>query len=348
MSGANNISYGIMPLKKGQRRATMSEAVEARQVRYWGLKKVDRIQVEKIIRKKNKKKDDDTFRSEQEQYARLSGRFFGMKNKIRKLDQEYDEEGTTKSRRWEIDDEIEDLKNKMSSMLPTLNYLKRKLETEEEELGGGDIIGSIKGIYKALIGTRDNLKPSVRAVLETDGSIPMSKLYVVRRPLGNTYSTVLNVLNKIDGKSEVHDKLYHLFFVVELSNGKVYRLEKNEDINIVPYQKSALPEDMIEISSFPKIGLAEWLNKAISTMGSKNFYHYDAFTTNCQHFVVGMLNAIGINPSPEQVKFIVQDVSKLAPSWGKKLTGFLTSLKNRLNMARQGYGEEMTFGNPNL
>jgi IMP dehydrogenase/GMP reductase len=47
------VYYGVLPLKKNQRYGSMKEAVDANQVRYFGLKKIDPLIVNNS--KKNKK-----------------------------------------------------------------------------------------------------------------------------------------------------------------------------------------------------------------------------------------------------------------------------------------------------
>lgn len=50
------IICGVKEPTKKQRRGTMKECAEMKQVRYWGLKKVDKILLEKITEKPDKKK----------------------------------------------------------------------------------------------------------------------------------------------------------------------------------------------------------------------------------------------------------------------------------------------------
>src|SRR5689334_3955770 len=66
----SKINYGFMPLKKNERRASMKEAVDAGQVRYWGLYKVDSRLLEARTQSKQSKKSNLM-----EEYSSLKGKF---------------------------------------------------------------------------------------------------------------------------------------------------------------------------------------------------------------------------------------------------------------------------------
>jgi len=165
-------------------------------------------------------------------------------------------------------------------------------------------------------------------------------MYVCRRPLGNTFNQVLSVINKISGGDAVHDQLFHLFIVVILQDGTKIRIEKNEDINIVRYTESQLPEEMMPVPLDLSKGLTikQLLDQTLATIGEQNFFDYNAFSTNCQRFVFDILQSNHLPISPELQKFILQNVKDLAPDWGQKIAYFLTSVKNRANLAIQGEG----------
>jgi len=208
---------------------------------------------------------------------------------------------------------------------------------------GGSVLSElarhIKGIYKAVVGTRDNLPPHARKILASEGDTPVSSIDIIRRPLGKTYNTVLNVLNKISGKEQVHDKLYHLYLKVTLSNAHEYVMEKNEDPNLEEYKRSPLPEDVVHVDQIPSgLTMNNMINNGINYVGKTNFFHYSPFQWNCQAFVYNMLKGNYIEVSPKVKDFILQEVANLAPKWSQRVATFLTDLKSRLNMAYNGYG----------
>jgi len=238
-----------------------------------------------------------------------------------------------------------------------LETQKRAIQSILEELednrvlfeGAGlfdSIKSHLKGLLLSLTGNRRNLKPSNRDILSQVGDQPIAKLYVARRPLGNTFYQVLSVMRGFSGgfrgDEAVHDQLFHLFIVVELQDGTKIRIEKNEDINLVRYTESQLPEEVMSVSlpsGSQKLTIQGLLDQTLSTIGEENFFDYNAFSTNCQRFVYDILRSNHFPISSELQKFILQDVSDLAPDWGQKIAYFLTSLKNRANLAIQGEGD---------
>lgn len=201
---------------------------------------------------------------------------------------------------------------------------------------GFDIMQHIEGIRKALEGIRMNFKPSMRELLKKVGQIPIIKIYVCRRPLSSKFSTIINFINK----KETHDKLFHLFLILELQDGQKIMLEKNEDLNIANYKKSNVDE-VIEIQSYNQTMMKtinELLKNAIDTYGNKKIFEYDAFSTNCQQFVIDILGGSNIMIDNTTKNFILQDVKDLVPSWAQRLAHGVTSFYNRLKMMIQGYG----------
>jgi hypothetical protein len=204
--------------------------------------------------------------------------------------------------------------------------------------GGFDISRYIKGFYKAIVGNRDNLKPSVRDLLSQIGDKPINSLYVQRKPISSKITTILNITNNVSGNKEIHDDLFHLYIVVEIDN-LLYKLEKNEDINLDRYQGDVSPQDNVKINNIPNnLTLNSMIQNTINKIGEHDFFNYDAFSTNCQHFILNVLKSNNINISPELHKFIMQNVSDIAPEFSKKISYYVTSLKNRLNLISEGYG----------
>ena len=191
----------------------------------------------------------------------------------------------------------------------------------------------LRGIYLALIGVRSNLKPSAREMVKQYGNQPIRKLEVVRRPLSDK---VRNLMKIVGISSAPHDTLFHLFFVLTLDSARLV-LEKNEDLNIVVYHFNSLDE--FRSVPIPQgLTLTQLLGTAISKVPKDRLFRYDAFSNNCQRFVMDVLESNNLPVSPELRSFILQDVSNLAVPWQKKLTAFFTSLANRGKMAIEGEG----------
>ena len=71
---------GIRDLKKGERRATMVECIKKRQVRYFGIKKIDKVLLD-MARAKKKRPENMTTEE-------LVGKSFGMKTRAANIKKE--------------------------------------------------------------------------------------------------------------------------------------------------------------------------------------------------------------------------------------------------------------------
>jgi hypothetical protein len=198
----------------------------------------------------------------------------------------------------------------------------------------------IQGVVKSITGTRDNFKPSMRAHLEKDGDTPITGISIARTVLGRTFTKVLGMIQKLGNHipNVPHDYLFHVFAIIKLSNGSSYIIEKNQDLNMVKY--SPRPnQEVVALSSVPSgLTMNKMLETTINKVGKERVFHYSAFSNNCQRFLMDLLESNNVSLSQSEKSFILQDVSDLVPSWGKKLAQILTDTKNRLDMATEGYG----------
>lgn len=206
------------------------------------------------------------------------------------------------------------------------------------DIGGFSLDMHIKGIKEAFKGVRLNLKPAAREMLEQHGNKQVSEIYICRRPLSNKFNTLLGLINKVAGYSGTpHDRLFHLMIVLRLSDGAWIQLEKNEDINIENFKKSSVDE-VRRLPTPEFITVGTMIKRAIEKFGYQRIFIYDAFSNNCQRFVLDVLDSNDIQATPDDVAFIIQDVSDLVPVWAQRIAKGVTSFYNRLKMAISGYG----------
>ena len=200
--------------------------------------------------------------------------------------------------------------------------------------GGSEIGRHMRGLLMALRGVRMNLKPAVRRILERIGDKPIAEIRVIRRPL----SSKVKALMRLMGVGGEHDRFFHLFLAVQLYGQAIqWVVEKNEDLNIKPYQPVEIDEAMPV--PVPKgLTLTKLFENAIVRIPKQRLFHYDAFSSNCQRFIVDVLQASNVLMTPPMMEFILQDVSKLAKKWQQRLAGFFTSLANRGKLAIVGEG----------
>lgn len=213
-------------------------------------------------------------------------------------------------------------------------------KVEKDEVGAG-VTDFIKNLFLALKGNRGNIKPSSRKVLEQYGDLPIKKLFVARAPLSSLGSFIFEKFRKGDPNQKA-DTLFHLFLVADLDSTeatpRLIRIEKNQNINIVPYVPSKMEESLsIDIPS--GLTINKMLETTINTVGKDQVFDYNAFEgRNCQNFIMDMLNSNHIPVSDENKQFILQDVASLADDWVKKLTYIVTSTANRANILVEGEG----------
>ena len=112
------------------------------------------------------------------------------------------------------------------------------------------------------------------------------------------------------GLSKAKEKvLYHLYVIVTMSNGKRVMIEKNERINIG--SKIPKPKQLMNIQDdFSGITINDLIYKTKSLLGAKKFYNYNSSTSNCQTFIVGLMQSNGLL-TDERHAFIKQDTTDL-------------------------------------
>ena len=108
---------------------------------------------------------------------------------------------------------------------------------------------------------------------------------------------------------------------ISLSDGYSFRMEKQPFPEIGPPNHDKGENMTVPISK--SITIRDFMNNAISKMGSR-YYHYDAFTDNCQKYVVEVLEANGLL-TPDIKEFVSQGVEKLLTEIPKLTTSIATA-----------------------
>ena len=89
---------------------------------------------------------------------------------------------------------------------------------------------------KALFFGRTKLPPDVRKILKQHGDTEIDYIQVARNPLNAGTKLMLNVasLGEFSRKAKKlpYDRLFHLYMIVTLKDGKNILIEKNEVINM--------------------------------------------------------------------------------------------------------------------
>lgn len=166
-----------------------------------------------------------------------------------------------------------------------------------------------------------------KAILKEYGNDEIKSITLTRTPLTKVISKILYFVT--GGKSKLyHDELYHLAMIVNVKD-KLILVEKNEVINIDLNPRTYPNTQIFNVNlQGKKITLNEMLNNARQGLGDAKFWTYEAFTTNCQHFLQSLLKYSGLL-TPDADKFIFQDLSEIiknTPTWARVLTKGITNL----------------------
>jgi len=192
---------------------------------------------------------------------------------------------------------------------------------------------------KRFLGFNTELPKRQQDFIDKEGDTKITSMRVVRAPIYEVVRKFLNVIslgmfNKLQEKVG-YDKLYHLSVVV---NGTT-RIEKNEQITISPYRDMKDEQSMEVDLTNRDITIKQLMDNCAKEMGDK-FLPYDAFTNNCQDFIVSLLRSNNLLTG-ELFRFIKQPVGEIVdglPGYVKSTTKLITTLGGLLSYLRQEIG----------
>lgn len=192
--------------------------------------------------------------------------------------------------------------------------------------------GIIDAIQRFFSGPRkDKAPPSVRKIIESEGSQKIVQMAVCREPIMSVIQKIVDFFSI----KKTYDQLFHLYALVKLQNGKTYRIEKNEVIKISPSAKE-IDKDCQRVSgNFPTLG--ELFINGEKKVGTERFFQYDGVKYNCQDFILALLQGSKLGDQ-QLYNFIKQDAEDILPSILE--TGFrkVTDIAGALDRAVQGEG----------
>jgi len=197
------------------------------------------------------------------------------------------------------------------------------LTNNVDELHGDGVIGDLKDKFiKKFLGSRPRI---INDLIKTEGKAIISTVEVCRAPITPIFEKLLNTLSfgmlKRKMKERDYDKLFHLYVILHLSNGSVYRIEKNQRMNIIKNPKKS-NETVCKSTVAPNINFETFIT-APERVDMKDLYRYSGFKYNCQDYVKRLLNANGIT---QYDNFILQKVKDLAPSYLQKIARGITDI----------------------
>lgn len=231
-----------------------------------------------------------------------------------------------------------------------MSELYREMGDEMAGAGIGDFFRDayrrVKDVFK---GKRDDYNPSSRKSLANYGNDPIARMWVRRDPIQSVLHKVLDAVTLgkwSEGRKKdiTFDQVYHLGIEAEVTHGgstKRLVIEKNAVINISPANAWTHDTEVLEIHlpAGEQLTLNVLLENAKKLMGGK-YFMYDAFTNNCQDYIMAILDANHLT-TPELRKFVKQDLDNLVkelPGYTGTVAKAATDLGALADVAMQGRG----------
>ncbi|MBS1736170.1 MAG: hypothetical protein JSS98_06120 [Bacteroidetes bacterium] len=221
-------------------------------------------------------------------------------------------------------------------------YTYEDLEGE----GVKDTILNIKDRLKHFYhGVRLKFPPKERFLLEKYGNFTITKIIVCRAPIKSYIEKALNILSfgKFQNIKQTlpYDKMFHLYMLVTLSNSQILRIEKNEVVKISDTFKIDSDTEYSDVNlNKDRPTLNDFFHNTIKQYGEQSFFVYNAFSNNCQKFILDNLTANNIIDE-QLTKFIYQDLTKLVeelPEFTKNISKDITDTAHRFDILLNGYG----------
>ncbi len=183
-----------------------------------------------------------------------------------------------------------------------------------------------------ILDTRDTLKPSAQKLLDEFGDIPIQAMQVCREVIGHhdTIRGAMKLINFLRGHKDSSgaDKLFHLYLIVKLDNQKIFKYEKNQELNIELYSPVGDTAEFRNLNVPNGLTMRKMYLTTLKKYGIDRVHHYTADFQNCQRFALDNLIANDFKYPSEVKQFIIQNTNELVDSWTKKLMVKITNLSN--------------------
>ncbi len=175
--------------------------------------------------------------------------------------------------------------------------------------------------------------------------IPVSSIEIRRNSINKALNVLISTIentpdfsfNKIE-----QDKYYHLYMVITLSNNTQIQLDKQEVVNIST-KIDSVQNDMNKLQPIiinNRLTLKNLIENTKKIQGN-DFYNYDAYTNNCQKFVMNILEGSNIKITETYKDFITQDLTSLiktTPWIIKKISDAFIAIGGHLRKIKEDIG----------
>jgi hypothetical protein len=161
-----------------------------------------------------------------------------------------------------------------------------------------------------------NQRPkAINDYLKLHGNKKLRRIIVSRKPVSAKIQYIADLVTfggwTQNMKKLNYDDIYHLFCIVELDDGTLFKLEKNSRVDITLHDNK-LGDTMKSIDNINNT-LNDMFEISEKEYGLERIYRYDPFKTNCQMLLVDLISAIN-KMTPQLREYIMQTASMLIES----------------------------------
>ena len=158
----------------------------------------------------------------------------------------------------------------------------------------------------------NNRPLAINNFLKLHGNKQIRRIIVSRIPVSAKVQYLAEIITAGGWSSNMkklnYDEIYHLFLLVELDDGLLFKIEKNSRVDIT-LNNNKLGDTMINITDIDNT-LNDMFDNAEKLFGGERLYRYDPFKTNCQVLLIDLLTAIN-KITPELRTYIMQNAAAL-------------------------------------
>ena len=158
----------------------------------------------------------------------------------------------------------------------------------------------------------NNRPLAINNCLKLHGNKPIRRIIVSRIPVSGKVQYLAEIITLGGWSSNMkklnYEDVYHLFMIIELDDGILFKIEKNSRVDIT-LNNNKLGDTMINITDIDNT-LNDMFDNAEKIYGGERIYRYDPFKTNCQMLLIDLLTAIN-KMTPDLNTYIMQNAAAL-------------------------------------
>jgi len=191
-------------------------------------------------------------------------------------------------------------------MMPDGTIMADK-DHKAEEVEAFGIGGNISDAATWLFG---DATTKVKNFLKAHGDEEIESVELGRVPIQTAISTVMNLISQGEYNKQMDKKGYDAFFHLFIVINDKYRLEKNQNVNVMTNYSRHEDEDRISLGT-SKNTINEFFDNAIKDMGKDDFWrNYEGLRQNCQWWAENTIAANGLSREKAN-DFAFQDTQEL-------------------------------------